>query len=261
MGKTTQALSPATASRCSGDQQQPERPSLLPPLAAEEHKIWSQQRKAWRQQSQQRAKYWSQEIGAAQQNGASKQQLQALSQQAAEELISERLDRWRNDDNGYDRLVNELGLAANQQGITEVISGQDLNPQFRQFALHFATQWLTEKAVNNNKLTPGYLMEQVSHGANRAYLAELFQEVDDHPEKLASRIFASEPTAEQISGLQRVAGLAANPQVTEQRQKAEQLSPGTGEFWYQVRKKWQDGVISNRQQLAEYTTEQIERYG
>lgn len=262
MGKTTQALSPSAApAAVSRQQQRPETISLLPPLAPEERKIWSQKRKAWRQQAQQRAKYWSQEISAAQQRGDSEQQLQALAQQAAEELIAERLDRWRNDDNGYDRLVKELGLAANQQGITEVISGQDQRPEFQQFALHFASQWLAEKAINNNKLTPGYLMEQVSHGANRAYLAELFQEVDDHPEKIAARIFASEPSAAQIAGLQRVAGLSANTQVSQQRQQSEQLPPGTAEFWYQVRKKWQDGLISNRQQLAEYTAEQIERYG
>jgi hypothetical protein len=261
MGKTTQGVlsrpegAPATRREMASDI------SLIPPNQAAERQRWEQRRKSWRQESQQRAKYWSQQITAAQKQGAGAEELRNLSAQAAQELIAERIDRWRNDTNGYDRLTQQLGLAGPEHGVSELISGQDQRPEFQDFALHFATQWLQEKALNGNKLTPGFLMEQVSHGANRAYVAELFQEVDDHPEKISQRIFGQVLPPEQLTGLQRVAGLAANAQVAPQRQKAEELPLGTSDFWYQVRKQWQDGVITNRQQLAEYTAEQIRRYG
>jgi hypothetical protein len=260
MGKTTQSATSPGGVTTRGSEVSLS-PGLIPPGDQHQAQRWEQQRKVQRQQAQQRGKYWSQKIMAAQAAGQSPEALTALSEQAAQELIAERIDRWRNDPNGYDRLARELGLAVNDQGITEVISGQDQHPEFQQFALHFATQWLAEKAIKNNKLTPAFLMEQVSHGANRAYLAELFQEVDDHPEKISERIFGQVLPPEQLAGLQRVAGLAANQETAARREKAEQLPRGTSDFWYQVRKKWQDGEITNRQQLAAYTAEQIKRYG
>jgi hypothetical protein len=187
-------------------------------------------------------------------------EIKQMSVAVAEAMIDERLDRWRNGRDGYDRMARELGLAGDPDGITELLSGQDKKHEFRAFARDQAAHFVQGLLSSSRKINQAYLSEHISHGANHTYRAELCQEVDLDPQKVGSRIFGRPLSLEEEKSFRRIAGLQARPELDKLRE-ADGIPKHCTDFWYMVRKRWQDGEITNRQELAAFTADQIQRYG
>ena len=207
---------------------------------------------------------YTSDVQALRDSDASDAEIAAYCDLLADKFVDHHLDRWRNKAGGYNKLLNSIGLGEGKDAISDFIGNDfDKSSEFRQWTRSQSSHHVQGLVHSNQKITPAFLSEHISHGANHSYKLMMSDVCDREPKRAVKAIFGKDCDfgEDQLDRFRQVTSVAS-----ERARKIDKMREADGarkretDFWFMVNKAKQEGKISNREDLAEFTLDQMNRY-